>query len=273
MEAIYLAWLAEPYRTATLRAVTAHYSAELPPGTRLGKPCKAHGHTWQGTPWCLRFGNHCRVCHPPAERLSPAERRRRNIERKRQARYRAGALPYDIRKVLWPAIKKAGRCPSVATLVMLEQRRYWREHPEARRAHNTKWTRERWRWRYMTSPDLRRYNHEKARRRKAKERGNHVVRVSTIQIRQRFQQFDSCCAYCGLETIELQAEHFLPISKGGTHVLSNILPACKACNYSKSDHDPELWYRQQPCFTEQRWRRILRVLGKQRAPVGQLSLV
>lgn len=105
------------------------------------------------------------------------------------------------------------------------------------------------------------------------ERGNHVVRVTTTEIRERFEQFDHCCAYCGASTSQLQTEHLLPISKGGTHVLSNILPACKPCNHSKLNHDPEGWYRAQPFFTEQRWRTILRVLGKQRVPVGQLSLV
>lgn len=81
------------------------------------------------------------------------------------------------------------------------------------------------------------------------------------------------CAYCGASLAHRQTEHFLPISKGGTHVLSNILPACRRCNSSKLNHDPETWYRAQPFFTEQRWRTILRALGKQRVPVGQLSLV
>lgn len=131
----------------------------------------------------------------------------------------------------------------------------------------------RYRSRKASDPSYRRYHIEKARRRKAWERGNHVVRVTTSQIHQRFMQFGHCCAYCGASDQQLHVEHFLPISKGGTHVLSNILPACPACNYSKLTHDPEAWYRAQPFFTKQRWRMILRVLGKQRVPVGQLSLV
>jgi hypothetical protein len=171
------------------------------------------------------------------------------------------------------SIRRAGRCPTVAQLVAAEQRKYWREHGDEYRTYCVKRRREQWRWRYMVCPDVRRRSREKARRRKALERGNHVVRVISTQIRERFQQFDHCCAYCGARGSQLHIEHFLPISKKGTHVLSNILPACLPCNYSKRALDPEAWYRAQPFFTEQRWRTILRALGKQRVPVGQLSLV
>jgi 5-methylcytosine-specific restriction endonuclease McrA len=207
------------------------------------------------------------------ERLQECpELRERRIMAKRDARYRQGAQPQELRMV-WAAIRRSGRCPTVTQLVDAEQRRYWREHSSAHRAYRAECEQQRWRWRYMTNPALRRYHQEKARRRKARERGNHVVRVTTTQIRERFEQFAHCCAYCGAATSRLQTEHFLPISKGGTHVLSNVLPACKPCNHSKFNHDPETWYRAQPFFTEQRWRTILRVLGKQRVPVDQLSLV
>ncbi len=283
---------------------------ELPPGTKLTKPCR-RGHTYLDTGWCLRKGSQCVECvkgRHKREALNPElmerkrarnrARERRNAERinarrrerlqenpelrqrriiaKRQARYRQGAVPrqwldegYQVQR----SIRSAGRCPTVAQLVDAEQRRYWREHPNDHALHRAEGTRQLWRWKYMMSPELRRYHHEKSRRRKAKERGNHVVRVTSAQIRHRFQQFDHCCAYCGSSVPNLQTEHFLPISRGGTHVLSNILPACQPCNSSKMAHDPESWYCSQPFFTEQRWRTILRVLGKQRGPVGQLSLV
>lgn len=289
--------------------ITGVEGGELPLGTRLTKPCK-RGHTYIDTGWCLRKGSHCVEClevnrparnermrlrrQLPEVRKAERERYRRNakrinarrrerlqecpelrqrrIMRHREARYRQGAVPQELR-VLQSAIRSAGRCPTVAQLVDAEQRRYWRENPEEHRVYRAQRTRELWRWNYMMSPSLRRYHHEKSRRRKALERGNHVVRVTSAQIRERFKQFDHCCAYCGTAPSELQTEHFLPISKGGTHVLSNILPACQTCNYSKRALDPETWYRSQPFFTEQRWRMILNVLGRHRGPVQQLSLV
>jgi HNH endonuclease len=315
-------WLAAPNKTATLRAVTEHHRKDLSPGRTLGKPCRNHGHTWNGTPWNLMAYGRCATCE--AERI----KLRNELDRtdpERKARHRARCLAYEQRNreqinarrreqlavnpeqrqrrieakqadrrrlaeqgltsrgtPLKPrpepipphhhAIRRAGRLPNVARLVMDEQRRYWREHPDAFKAADKIRRRHQWRLQYLTDPELRRYNHEKSRRRKARLRGNHVIHVTTAQIRQRFAEFDHACAYCGCHG-DLHQEHFLPISKGGTHVLSNLLPACQPCNYSKRDHDPEAWYRVQPFFTKQRWRRILSVLGKRRAPIDQLALL
>jgi len=46
------------------------------------------------------------------------------------------------------------------------------------------------------------------------------------------------CRYCGIhksETSEgwLEADHAIPLSRGGTNFISNIVPACKSCNCSK----------------------------------------
>lgn len=40
------------------------------------------------------------------------------------------------------------------------------------------------------------------------------------------------CAYCGIETT-LTADHVVPLSRGGTNYITNILPACKSCNSKK----------------------------------------
>lgn len=101
-------------------------------------------------------------------------------------------------------------------------------------------------------------------------RGLFPIQGHNLQM--RFTQFNMQCAYC-LVKCSPTLDHFIPLAKGGTHAMSNLLPACHDCNSRKRDLDPETWYRSQPFFTEQRWRTILRVLGKQRVPVGQLSLV
>lgn len=46
-------------------------------------------------------------------------------------------------------------------------------------------------------------------------------------------RFRGCCAYCGQPSNELQREHVVPLSRGGTHGAGNILPACPSCNYQK----------------------------------------
>ena len=45
-------------------------------------------------------------------------------------------------------------------------------------------------------------------------------------------RYRGCCAYCGRRS-PLQREHVIPLSRGGTHSVGNILPACASCNYSK----------------------------------------
>jgi len=40
------------------------------------------------------------------------------------------------------------------------------------------------------------------------------------------------CSYCG-EAGRLEADHRLPLSRGGTNLIDNILPACRSCNGRK----------------------------------------
>jgi 5-methylcytosine-specific restriction endonuclease McrA len=187
----------------------------------------------------------------------------------------AGLEPDAIRESLWlrdSLLQKAGKLPTVARLVMNEQRRHWRENPEAKREHDPIGDRASWWLKYQTSPELRLYTRQKSKRRKAQMRDSVAIQVSGKEVRARFAEFDHRCAYCGAGG-DLHIEHVVPISRGGGHALGNIVPACESCNYSKRDHDPETWYRKQPFFSELRWRKICRVLGWGKSSVGQLALL
>jgi len=187
----------------------------------------------------------------------------------------AGLEPDAIRQSLAlreSLLKSTGSAPSVARLVLDEQRRYWQENPEAKREHDRWWDRVSWWLKYQTSPELRLYTRQKSKRRKAQMRDSVAIQVSGKEVMARFAEFGHRCAYCGADG-DLHIEHVVPISKGGGHAIGNIVPACESCNYSKRDHDPEAWYRRQPFFSELRWRKICRVLGWQRSSVGQLALL
>ncbi|KKL55522.1 hypothetical protein LCGC14_2254570 [marine sediment metagenome] len=41
------------------------------------------------------------------------------------------------------------------------------------------------------------------------------------------------CAYCKVKTTRLTQDHVIPLSRGGSHTASNIVPACQSCNSSK----------------------------------------
>jgi len=43
----------------------------------------------------------------------------------------------------------------------------------------------------------------------------------------------------------LTVEHIIPLSKGGTNYIDNIVPACRFCNLSKNNR---IWMHQQQEF-------------------------
>lgn len=50
--------------------------------------------------------------------------------------------------------------------------------------------------------------------------------------------FAWCCAYCG-EAKPLERDHKVPISRGGTNDITNIVPACLPCNRRKGARTTE----------------------------------
>ena len=55
---------------------------------------------------------------------------------------------------------------------------------------------------------------------------------SVIEWRALVKFWSGWCAYCGLSG-PLTADHRIPLSRGGTNSIENILPACVTCNCSK----------------------------------------
>jgi len=41
-----------------------------------------------------------------------------------------------------------------------------------------------------------------------------------------------------------QADHVMPIAKGGAHCLTNLVIACQSCNHRKSDKCPDAWLKE-----------------------------
>ena len=50
--------------------------------------------------------------------------------------------------------------------------------------------------------------------------------------------FKFCCAYCGRKLQRLTQDHITPLSKGGNHTKSNVVPACQSCNSRKNSGPP-----------------------------------
>lgn len=45
--------------------------------------------------------------------------------------------------------------------------------------------------------------------------------------------FQNRCAYCQERFDELTRDHVIPLLKGGSHSIENIVPACQSCNSRK----------------------------------------
>lgn len=51
---------------------------------------------------------------------------------------------------------------------------------------------------------------------------------------------DGCCVYCSRTSQTM--DHVIPLARGGADELSNLVPACHACNNSKNDKTPVEWW-------------------------------
>ncbi len=61
-------------------------------------------------------------------------------------------------------------------------------------------------------------------------------------MRRLLSRFRNACAYCGGSlTAGMHLDHVWPVSRGGVTGISNIVPACVACNLSKSNKSVMEW--------------------------------
>jgi len=81
-------------------------------------------------------------------------------------------------------------------------------------------------------------------------------RYTPSQILSRFAEFKNECVYCG-NNEKLTIDHFFPITKFGADSLENIVPACRKCNSSKNNKHPEIWYKSQSFFSNEKWKILI----------------
>jgi 5-methylcytosine-specific restriction endonuclease McrA len=81
---------------------------------------------------------------------------------------------------------------------------------------------------------------ELIRRRKARVRGAKLGAIAPLTATEWVDNkdyFAHRCGYCpeAGPRVNLAQEHMTPVSRGGTHDLENVIPACKRCNSRKRD--------------------------------------
>lgn len=68
------------------------------------------------------------------------------------------------------------------------------------------------------------------------KRGNYDAPSAAVRIR-ALKRDKYKCTYCGISgnEAELEVDHIVPKSKGGSHHISNLTTACRKCNQKKSN--------------------------------------
>lgn len=73
------------------------------------------------------------------------------------------------------------------------------------------------------------------RMRAARALGTHTRR----EWHKKLRDLDHRCHYCGADTrapdVGLHKDHRIPVSRGGSDALENVVPACHRCNFEKHD--------------------------------------
>jgi len=112
--------------------------------------------------------------------------------------------------------------------LLQRKKAYWAANRESLVAKHKIWAR--------AHPDVERYHRQRKRARKL----NAPVNDFTIAQWQDMQEhYNHRCAYCGKRAKgHLTQDHITPLSKGGSHTLSNIIPACRSCNSKKHTGPP-----------------------------------
>jgi len=77
------------------------------------------------------------------------------------------------------------------------------------------------------------YMSEMAEKRRALKIGATVGVFTDKDVADKFAEWGNCCIYCGVSNGAMTADHLVPLSRGGEHMLGNLVPACLSCNSKK----------------------------------------
>jgi 5-methylcytosine-specific restriction endonuclease McrA len=110
-------------------------------------------------------------------------------------------------------------------------RLYYERNRERVVARNATWA--------MLNPEKRRAI---LRQHKAKRRAQEEAGISGGVLAAWTAEQPKVCFYCGSDCgARFHVDHFMPLTKGGAHVLTNLRIACPSCNLRKNAKLPDEW--------------------------------
>jgi 5-methylcytosine-specific restriction endonuclease McrA len=169
--------------------------------------------------------------------------------------------------------------------LLARQRKYTNEHRQEVYARNREWSRKNWakvsaqrKTTFLKDPDgSRARQRERARARYQRDPQKHLsymkawraanperarlyVRLSAhrrraaaggefIQVedwQRLIKKYKGRCAYCNELSPSIEADHRIPLSRGGRNTIANIVPACRRCNRrkrTKTDTEFRAWLK------------------------------
>lgn len=112
--------------------------------------------------------------------------------------------------------------------IVAQEVRYYATNRERVRGIRAAWKK--------TNPEK---NRASSRRHDALKRGATISDFTAVQWHEMQEHYAHRCAYCGKRSKgHLTQDHITPLSRGGNHTLSNIVPACRCCNSKKGKGPP-----------------------------------
>ena len=119
--------------------------------------------------------------------------------------------------------------------LIAQQRDYECRNREAVNERHREWSRrdreknpEKWRIRSSKYPEA---NREHSHRRRARKLATTVADLTPALLAAKLDYYGGKCWMCGEDACEW--DHVKPLSKGGSHILANLRPACRSCNAQK----------------------------------------
>lgn len=180
------------------------------------------------------FYSQCRPCKNQSARAFTAQ----YPERRKAARDQYARLHHDRQRARYKryhqansAMIRAKKAAYIATrkdVIRQQRATYYAIHRRKELAMNQRYKK--------ANPDKMRELGERRRSRKANAA---ISDFTPTQWRHMQEHYKHRCVYCGKYLPgKLTQDHITPLSKGGNHTASNIVPACKSCNCKKRDKAP-----------------------------------
>lgn len=144
-----------------------------------------------------------------------------------QARNRAQARAYHVAHREELNAKRRAKRLANPEYYRAQKRASREKHREKNNANN--------RAKYRENPEMK---IEEVKARRARKYGAKLSDFSMAQWREIKSMYNYLCVYCGKKPKKLTMDHIIPISRGGSHTASNIVPACMSCNASKKSGPP-----------------------------------